>query len=144
MRGLNKVTLIGNLGKKPEVSRVGQESNKRASFSMATTESYTDKNGNRIDSTEWHNIVVWGNLAEIAEKYLDKGSPIYLEGKLRTRSYEENGVKKYITEIRGESFIMLGSKKSDENVSQGTGYSQEDNSNSFNEASSRPEDDLPF
>lgn len=144
MRGLNKVTLIGNLGKKPDVSRVGQEGNKRASFSMATTESYTDKTGNRIDSTEWHNIVVWGNLADIAEKYLEKGSPIYLEGKLRTRSYDENGVKKYITEIRAESFIMLGSRKPDDNSAPSNNYDQDANINTPAETQSSPDDDLPF
>lgn len=142
MKGLNKVTLIGNLGKDPEVSRVGDT--KRATFSLATTESYIDKAGNKNDNTEWHNIVVWGNLAEISEKWLKKGSPIYLEGKIKTRSYEDNGIKKYITEIRGENVIMLGSKRQDDNSNTSTVNEQDQYSNNFSSAQAPPDDDLPF
>jgi single-strand DNA-binding protein len=138
MRGLNKVILIGNLGKDPEF----KDDVKRASFSLATTESYNDKDGNRIDQTEWHNIVAWGNLAEIAARYLRKGSPVYIEGKIRNRSYESEGQKKYITEIRADNFIMLGSKReTDEtdNTAAETSYQSPDIS-----TAPQPDDDLPF
>lgn len=107
MRGLNKVTLIGNLGKEPEFQTL--EGNiSLAKFSLATTESYKDDKGVLHTETEWHNIILWRGLADLAAKYLKKGSHIYLEGKLKTRSYEDKtGIKKYVTEIIGESFIML-------------------------------------
>jgi len=84
---------------------------KKAAFTLATSEFRKDKEGNKIESTEWHNIVCWRNLAEIAEQFLTKGKLIYLEGKIRTRSWEDNGVKKYITEIDASSFTMLGPKE---------------------------------
>lgn len=114
MAGVNKVILIGNLGKDPEI-RTFENGMKRATFSLATSEAYKDKNGNRVEATEWHNIVCWRNLADIAEQYLTKGRQIYLEGKIRTRSWEDNGVKKYITEIDASTFTMLGSKQDDLN-----------------------------
>lgn len=107
MRGLNKVTLIGHLGQAPEVQTL-EGGAAVAKFSLATTEGYRDKEGNLQTDTEWHNIVAWRNLADLAGKYLQKGSHIYLEGKLKTRSYEDKeGNKKYVTEIIAESFIML-------------------------------------
>jgi len=107
MRGLNKVSLIGNLGKDPEI-RTLEGSIKVAKFSLATSESFKDKNGVLQTETEWHTIVAWRNVADLAEKYLRKGSAIYLEGKLKTRSYEDKeGNKKYVTEVIAESFIML-------------------------------------
>lgn len=110
MRGLNKVTLIGHLGKDPEVAYVS-ENIARARFSLATSESYKDKDGNRVDQTEWHDITLWRKQAEIAEKYLKKGSLIYLEGRLRSRSWEdEQGNKKYATGVEGLTFIMLDKK----------------------------------
>ncbi|MCL2291184.1 MAG: single-stranded DNA-binding protein [Bacteroidetes bacterium] len=112
MSGVNKVILIGRLGKDPEV-RAFENNVKKAAFTLATSEVRKDKEGNRIESTEWHNIVCWRNLAEIAEQFLTKGKQIYLEGKIRTRSWEENGGKRYITEIEASTFTMLGSK--DEN-----------------------------
>jgi len=143
MRGLNKVILIGNLGKDPEVSTLSNET-KRAAFSLATTESYKDKNGQRVDATEWHNIVAWGKLAEIAEQYLKKGSPIYLEGKILNRSYDDkDGVKKYITEIRCDSFIMLGGKRDDDSEFVPPAQ-QKDTTNTDVPSVSTPDDDLPF
>lgn len=109
MAGVNKVILVGHLGKDPEVRTI-DSGVKVARFSIATTETYKDRNGERKDVTEWHNIVVWRNLAEIAEKYLTKGKLIYLEGKLQTRSWEDNGAKRYATEIIANDFRMLGSK----------------------------------
>lgn len=107
MRGLNKVMLIGNLGKEPEVQML-EGGITVAKFSLATTESYRDKEGNVQSETEWHNIVAWRSLADLAGKYLKKGSMIYLEGKIKTRHYEDkDGNKKYVTEIIAESFIML-------------------------------------
>ncbi|MDR0605420.1 MAG: single-stranded DNA-binding protein [Bacteroidales bacterium] len=114
MAGINKVILVGNLGKDPEV-RTTETGIKVAHFTLATTEVYKDKNGERKEITEWHNIVCWRNLADISEKYLTKGKLIYVEGKLRTRSWEENGVKRYTTEVVADNFIMLGAKN--DNVS---------------------------
>jgi len=110
MSGVNKVILIGRLGKDPEV-RAFENNVKKATFPLATSENRKDKEGNRIESTEWHNIVCWRNLAEIAEQFLTKGKMIYLEGKIRTRSWEDHGVKKYITEIEAGTFTMLGPKE---------------------------------
>ena len=107
MSGINKVILIGRLGKDPEV-RAFEGGTKKAFFTLATSEIYKDKEGKKVEQTEWHNIVCWRNLAEIAEKYLTKGKQIYLEGRLRTRSWEDNGVKKYVTEIEATTFTMLG------------------------------------
>jgi single-strand DNA-binding protein len=110
MSGINKVILIGRLGKDPEV-RAFEGGTKKASFTLATSEIYKDKEGKKVEQTEWHNIVCWRSLAEIAEKYLTKGKQIYLEGRLRTRSWEDNGVKKYVTEIEATTFTMLGTKQ---------------------------------
>jgi single-strand DNA-binding protein len=107
MRGLNKVTLIGNLGKDPDIQTL-EGGICVAKFSLATTEIYRDDKGETNSQTEWHNIVAWRSLAELVGKYLKKGSTIYLEGKLKTRSYEDkSGIKKYVTEIIAESLIML-------------------------------------
>lgn len=111
MAGVNKVILIGNLGKDPEVRSL-ESGAKVASFSLATTESYKNKEGQKVDQTEWHNIVMWRGLAEVAEKYLRKGSQIYLEGKIRSRSWDDKeGNKRYTTEIIADTFTMLGSKR---------------------------------
>lgn len=108
-RGLNKVLLIGHLGQDPEL-RYTTNNTPVASFSVATNESYKGSDGAQVDKTEWHNIIVWRKLAELAQQYLKKGSKIYLEGKITTRSYEKDGQKKYITEIIADSFLMLDSK----------------------------------
>jgi len=111
MAGVNKVILIGNLGKDPEVRSL-ESGVKVASFSLATTESYKNKEGQKVEQTEWHNIVMWRGLAEVAEKYLKKGSQIFLEGKIRSRSWDDKeGNKRYTTEIIADTFTMLGSKK---------------------------------
>jgi len=111
MAGINKAILVGNLGKDPEIRTI-ENGRKVATFSLATTESYKDKNGERVDQTEWHNIVFWGPIADVIERYLKKGSQIYVEGKIRTRSYEDkDGNKKYITEILGDKMTMLGAPK---------------------------------
>ena len=110
---INKVMIIGNLGRDPEI-RTTSSGVKVANFSMATNESYTDKNGQKIERTEWHRIVMWRGLAEIAEKYLRKGSTIYVEGKLATRSWDDqNGQRRYTTEIIADQMQMLGSRSRD-------------------------------
>ncbi len=108
MSGVNKVILIGNLGKDPEVRSI-EGGAKVASFSLATNEVFKGKDGNKVEQTEWHNVVVWRGLAELAEKYLRKGSQIYLEGKIKTRSWDDKeGNKRYITEIVGDTMTFLG------------------------------------
>ena len=113
MRDVNKVILIGRLGKDPDVVNF-ESGTKKAAFPLATGESYTDRNGQRVDQTEWHNVVLWRRLAEIAEQYLHKGDPVYLEGKLRTRSYDDKeGNKRYITEVEVLNLSMLGQRNTD-------------------------------
>jgi single-strand DNA-binding protein len=110
---VNKVILVGNVGKDPEV-RYLEGGAAVANFSLATSESFKNRNGERETRTEWHNIVLWRGLAEIAEKYVRKGSQIYLEGRIRTRSWDDqNGAKHYTTEIYGDSMQLLG-KRPDE------------------------------
>ena len=109
-RSLNKAELIGYLGKDPEV-RYTQSGDAVASFSVATTESWKDKDGNQQERTEWHNIVVWRKLAEVCGQYLHKGSRVYIDGRIQTRSYEKDGVKKYVTEINAANLIMLDGAK---------------------------------
>jgi len=109
MSGVNKVILVGHLGKDPEVRHLDGNVSV-ASFPLATSESY-NKDGKRIEQTEWHNIVMWRGLADVAAKYLQKGKLVYIEGKLRTRSFEDKeGHKKYSTEIVAENFTLLGRK----------------------------------
>lgn len=103
---VNKVILVGNLGKDPEI-RTLENGTKLASFTIATTESYKDKEGNYQDQTEWHRIVAWRWLADLAEKNLKKGSKVYIEGKLSTRSYEQDGVQKYTTDIVAREIITM-------------------------------------
>ena len=107
MAGVNKVILVGNLGKDPEIKYL--EGNiARVHFSLATTDAYKDKSGTRVEQTEWHNIVIWRAHAESAEKLLKKGMQVYLEGKIQTRQWnDKEGVKKSITEINCESFVIL-------------------------------------
>lgn len=109
MSGVNKVILVGHLGKDPEVRHLDGNVSV-ASFPLATSESYS-KDGKRIEQTEWHNVVMWRGLADVAAKYLQKGKLVYIEGKLRTRSFEDKeGHKKYSTEIVAENFTVLGRK----------------------------------
>lgn len=104
---VNKVTLIGRLGKDPEI-RAFEGNRKVANFTLATNERYTDKSGNKQEITDWHNLAIWGAQAEIAEKFLKKGMLIYIEGRLKSRSWEDkDGVKKYTTEVVVDSFKMV-------------------------------------
>ena len=121
---VNMVILVGNLGKDPEL-KYTPSGTAVANFSIATTESYKDREGNRQSKTEWHNIVVWRQLAEICGKYLHKGKQVYIDGKLQTRKYQDrDGNDKYITEIVADQMQMLGRAGNDQRDSQtGCGYS---------------------
>ncbi|WP_028296466.1 single-stranded DNA-binding protein [Olivibacter sitiensis] len=144
MSGINKVILVGHLGKDPEV-RYLEGNVSVASFPLATSETY-NKDGKRMEQTEWHNIVMWRGLADVAAKYLQKGKLVYIEGKLRTRSYEDKeGIRRYATEIVAENFTMLG-RKSDFEPQSNTGSQASKTASDlpavdFNE---NKEDDLPF
>ena len=108
---VNKVILIGNLGRDPEIRQL-ESGTKIAKFSLATNENFRDRNGEWQKKTEWHNIVLWGNLAERAEKYLHKGSTIYVEGKLSTRKWQdENGNDRYTTEVTGLTYKILDKRE---------------------------------
>ena len=105
----NSVNLIGRLGKDPEVKTIGD--NQKASFSIATNDSYKNQKGEKVEDTQWHNVVIWGKLADEAGKFLKKGAEVAVEGKLVHRSYEtEKGEKKYVTEINVNEFLLLGAK----------------------------------
>jgi len=145
---LNKVMLIGNLGADPEMREM-PDGTKMAKFSIATTEKYTNKQGELISNTEWHNIVLWRRTAEVAEQYLKKGDSVYIEGKMKTRSWEdENGVKKYATDVQGDTMTMLGSRR--ENNPNDMGYNPPNNNTSSTEdnnstnSAQNSVDDLPF
>ena len=107
---VNKVILLGNVGKDPEVRHL-ESGTTVARFTLATSEKYTNKSGEKVETTEWHNIVAWRKLAEVIEKYVKKGNQLYLEGKITTRSYEKDNETKYFTEIVANNMQMLGSKK---------------------------------
>jgi single-strand DNA-binding protein len=146
MSGINKVILVGHLGKDPEVRHL-ENGTTVVNFPLATSETY-NKDGRRIEQTEWHNIVMWRALADVAAKYLQKGKLVYIEGKLRTRSFEDReGHKKYITEVVAENFTMLGRRSDTDPHQQESGASQPGQQKSdeqfvnFSEDSS---DDLPF
>jgi single-strand DNA-binding protein len=110
---VNKVILVGNVGKDPE-TRYLDEGTAFTKFSMATSETYKNKAGERVSTTEWHNVILWRGLAQVAEKYVKKGTQIYIEGRIKTRSYDDqDGNKKYITEIVGEQMQLLSRKPDD-------------------------------
>lgn len=146
---VNKVILIGNVGKDPEV-RYMENNVAVAKFSLATTETYKKSTGETVKNTEWHNIVLWRGLAQIAEKYVKKGSQIYLEGRIKSRSYDDKeGVKKYITEIVGDNMTLLGKRddtnadpRSDSSPYTGSVESAQTTPIDINDGS--PTDDLPF
>jgi len=152
MAGINKVILVGNLGKDPEVMTY-DNGVKRAAFSLATTESYKDKEGNWVEQTEWHNIVLWRWLAE---KNLIKGDKIYIEGKIRSRSWDDDsGQKRYITEIQGDKVLKLASAGSGQfNADQEAPAAPQSNApvsnptntvaNNDNASTTEEDDDLPF
>ncbi len=148
---VNKVILVGNVGKDPEVRHL-DSGVAVANFPLATSESYTAKNGDKVTTTEWHNIVLWRGLADIAERYVTKGRQLYIEGRIRTRSYDDKeGNKRYVTEIYGDVMQMLGNRDSNQ-ASESTGNSASAASTTSNTPKTKepdietPEgdDDLPF
>ena len=110
---VNKVILVGNVGKDPE-TRYLDETTAITKFPLATSETYKNKSGERVSNTEWHNVVLWRGLAQVAEKYVKKGTQIYIEGRIKTRSYDDaEGNRKYITEIVGDQMQLLGRRPDD-------------------------------
>ena len=103
---INRVTLVGFAGKDPETRQTSNDK-QVSNFSLATTETYS-RNGEKLQDTQWHNIVAWNKLSEIAEKYIKKGQQLYIEGRIKTRSYESDGTTKYITEVLADKILMLG------------------------------------
>lgn len=145
MGGVNKVILVGNLGSDPEIRHLPSGS-VVANFNLATSESYVTKEGDRVEQTEWHRVELWDGLAKIAEQYLSKGRQVYVEGKLRTESWQDNeGNKRFTTKIRAINLTLLGGRSSSSN--------QQEQEISSGNSSSRPTepvnlpdetDDLPF
>lgn len=147
MSGVNKVILIGRLGKDPEVRNL-ENGVSVANFTMATSESYKDRTtGEKKEVTEWHNIVLWRGLAEISQKYLHKGDLVYIEGKLRTRSWEKEGVTRYTTEVVADNMTMLGSKggsSSGSSSDYGSRPAERTATESYGGGANDSTDDLPF
>jgi single-strand DNA-binding protein len=140
MSGINKVILVGHLGKDPEIRHL-EGGVAVASFPLATSETF-NKDGRKVEQTEWHNIVMWRGLADVAAKYLQKGKLVYIEGKIRTRSFEDReGIKKYTTEIVAENFTMLGRKSDFEETPQRSTVKGDGAVTDFGTAA---DDDLPF
>ncbi len=149
---LNKVILIGNLGADPEVKHF-ENGGSLARFPIATSESYTNRNGEQVTQTEWHNIVVRGGLVDVVSKYLNKGDKVYVEGRIRTRSWQDQSTKetRYTTEIMTDNFMMLGGRPANANPgNSGSGtYGNEqgqagNTAASFGSPGNEQEDDLPF
>jgi single-strand DNA-binding protein len=141
MSGVNKVILIGNLGKDPEIKYL-ESKVPVANFTLATNSTWKDKDGIKQEHTEWHNIVLWRGLAELSEKYLHKGDKVYIEGRLKTRSWEDkDNVKRYTTEIVAENMTMLSGRKGGD--SPPPSLLEESTSASIPDAG-KPVDDLPF
>ncbi len=154
MAGINKVILVGNLGKDPEVRTIPNGA-LVARFSIATSETYTNKEGQKVENTDWHNVVLWRGLASVAEKYLKKGNKVYIEGKLRNRQYEDkDGNKKYTTEVEATDMLLLdrpagsGGGNSQSNTNTTSNYSNDpapqNNFSGGNTNDSDIPDDLPF
>lgn len=150
MRGVNRVMLIGNLGRDPDLQYL--EGNIAvAKFPLATTETFKDKNGNLVSQTEWHTVVLWRGLAELAQKYLHKGSLVFIEGRLRTRTWEDKDKnRRFSTEIVGDNLVMLDKRKDNgeyhpapiENQQDVTSFTTPDIS--YDAGSTATKDDLPF
>ncbi|MEB0262570.1 MULTISPECIES: single-stranded DNA-binding protein [unclassified Mucilaginibacter] len=140
MSGINKVILVGHLGKDPEVRHL-EGGVAVASFPLATSETF-NKDGRKVEQTEWHNIVMWRGLADVAAKFLQKGKLVYIEGKLRTRFFEDkDGIKKYTTEVVAENFTMLGRKTDFENDSSAKPALKTSDTDGYR---NNDADDLPF
>ncbi|MFB6230841.1 MAG: single-stranded DNA-binding protein [Salinibacter sp.] len=163
-RGVNKAILIGNLGQEPELRYTGSGT-AVCNMRLATNESYTDRDGNEVDRTEWHNVVAWGRLGEVCNEYLQKGSQVYFEGSLQTRSWEDqDGNTRYTTEVKAQEMMFLDGNRQgapdEEGFSQERGYQDEDfdqrpsqqqpagsssqSEQSDEEETFEPDDELPF
>ena len=145
---VNKAILVGNVGNEPEVRHL-DAGTAVANFSIATSESYKNKDGERVTQTEWHNIVAWRGLAEVVEKYVHKGQQVYIEGRIRTRVWDDkDGNKRYTTEIVADSLQMLGKKNDSDSDSVAAPASSFQNkteaTNTGTASEPEPEDDLPF
>jgi single-strand DNA-binding protein len=140
---VNKVILVGNVGRDPEIRHL-DKGVAVARFSLATTENYTSKTGEKVSNTEWHNVVAWRGLAEVVEKYVKKGSQLYIEGRLKTNSYEKDGVKHYATEINADTMHMLGRRDGQAEIPGQLMTAEVQQVVSEPEFSQPEEDDLPF
>ena len=145
--GVNKVILIGNLGKDPEIIRL-ESGVKKAVFSLATTEVYRNKEGEKVSHTEWHNIILWRGLAEVAENFLKKVNTVFVEGRIRKREYEDkDGVKRYITDILGDNMTMLSTRRdggSNQEYKPSAAPQQSVSQEEFKPSTDSGTDDLPF
>ena len=140
---VNKVILVGNVGRDPEIKHLDKDVSV-ARFSLATTENYTAKTGEKVSNTEWHNIVAWRGLSEVVEKYVKKGSQLYIEGRLRTRTYEKDGVKHYSTEIYADTIQLLGKREGQAEIPGQPAPAEQLQAVSEPDFSQPEEDDLPF
>lgn len=145
MAGVNKVILIGNLGKDPEVKYL-ESKVPVAKFPIATNETWKDRNGEKKEHTEWHNVVLWRGLAEISEKYLQKGDRVYIEGRLRTRSWDDkDGNKRYTTDVIADNMTMLTERKdSSQESNDSTILDENPSENPSENPPENPVNDLPF
>jgi single-strand DNA-binding protein len=148
MSSVNKIILLGRLGKDPEMRHMEASGQAKTTFSLATSEKYKDREGNKVEETEWHNVVAWGSAAEMLAKYLQKGSLVYIEGKSKTRQYQtQTGETRYITEVivRDYKFLSSSGQQSARDNSQDN---RQDNSQAPiqfpSNNSDNQEDDLPF
>ncbi len=141
---INKVILVGNVGRDPETRHLDKNV-AVANFSLATTENYTSKTGEKVSTTEWHNIVAWRGLAEVVEKYVKKGSQLYIEGRIRTRSWDDkDGNKRYTTEIYADTLQMLGKREGHTETDGQAPQSEPVTAVNEPDFSPAEEDDLPF
>jgi single-strand DNA-binding protein len=140
---VNKVILVGNVGRDPEIKHLDKGVSV-ARFSIATTENYTSKTGEKVSNTEWHNVVAWRGLAELSEKYIKKGSQLYIEGRLRTRDYEKDGVKHYTTEINADTIQLLGRREGQSELAGQPAQTESLQAVSEPDLTQPEEDDLPF
>jgi single-strand DNA-binding protein len=144
MAGVNKVIILGNLGLDPEV-RTLESGAKLARLRIATSETYTNREGQRVEQTEWHNVVVWRQLADVAERFLTKGRQVYIEGKLQTRSWKDaEGNDRYTTEIVGDRLQLVGGRPEPNETSAPNPSAEKTSAVSENNGSGEDSDDLPF
>ena len=147
MAGVNKVILLGNLGRDPEL-RYTQGGQAVANFTLATSENWNDKNGERVERTEWHRVVVWGRVAELCSQYLSKGRSVYLEGRIQTREWEDKeGQKRYTTEVNAQTVQFLGNNRTEGSGTSHGGNAQPESTPADSTGSGGPPapgDDIPF